>query len=67
MVAPTQRAAALDRDASSFFGALYRGDLASFRLAHASSWTSRFWAPVDIHASTARTVWIYERAEQEPK
>jgi hypothetical protein len=63
MLAPTQRAAALDRDASSFFGALRRGDVASFHLAHQSSWTSRFWEPVDIHASTARTLWIYESAE----
>jgi hypothetical protein len=63
MLAPAQRAAALDRDPSSFFGALRRGHIASYRLAHASVWEGRFWAPLDMHASTAKAVWIYERTE----
>lgn len=51
-----------DRDACDFLRAL-RADPASvgYRLAHTSAWDSRFWPAVDIHASTARTTWIYER------
>jgi hypothetical protein len=63
MLAPAQRTAAMDREASSFFGALLRGEIASFRLAHTSSFAAWFWAPLDIHASTAPSVWIFERTD----
>jgi hypothetical protein len=54
--------AACDADACVFFRTL-RDDPGRLRyhLAFTARWDRPFWPPLDIHASTARTVWIYER------
>jgi hypothetical protein len=60
--AQAQVESAADRDACSFFQAL-RDDPGSrgYRLVHTASWSHPWWPPLDLHASTARPVWIYER------
>lgn len=54
--------AARDADACVFFRTL-RDDPGRLRyhLAFTARWDRPFWPPLDIHASTARTVWIYEQ------
>jgi hypothetical protein len=53
---------AIDRDeeARDYFRRL-RDGLTAYRFAHISTWTSRIWPRVDIHASLTRDVWIFER------
>ncbi len=51
-----------DHDASGFFRALVEGTR-GYRRAHASPWTSKLWPRLDIHASTAREIWVFERIE----
>lgn len=57
---PTQVSTGSDPDGSQFFQSLVRGQL-RYRQVHASKWSSDFWPRLDIHASTAREIWIFER------
>lgn len=49
-----------DHDARDYFRSL-RDGLLNYRWAHESTWESRVWPRVDIHASLTRDVWIFER------
>ncbi len=49
-----------DSDSRTYFRALVDGAL-NYRRAHLAVWASTFWPRVDIHASLAREVWIFER------
>jgi hypothetical protein len=60
ILAPTMTAAAEDADATGFFRSLFRGD-GPYRLAHAAVYASPIFPQLDIHASTARSVFIFER------
>jgi hypothetical protein len=53
-----------DREAGAYFRALRRDGVGGYRLAHTARWQSRVWPRLDIHASTAREVWIYELADR---
>jgi hypothetical protein len=59
----TEAESARDADAGEYFRALLRGEVVGYRLAHTSRWASALWPPLDIHASTSREVWIYERTK----
>jgi hypothetical protein len=61
MLAPTQRETSSDAVATAYFHALVDGRHPSYRLAHVSAWTSKAWPALDIHGSTSREIWIYER------
>jgi hypothetical protein len=55
-------------DAGDYFRSLRQGQVSGYRLAHTARWDHAWWPPLDIHASTSREVWIYERSElAEPK
>jgi len=54
-----------DADSRGYFAALRDGRL-NYRWAHLSTWESRIWPRVDIHASLTRDVWIFERQELGP-
>lgn len=51
-----------DIDSKEFFRDLCAGRL-HYRWAHLSTWKSRVWPRVDIHASLTREIWIFERTE----
>ena len=57
----TQRENSLEKDGTTFFQGLVKGER-GFRKVHESLWTSEVWPRLDIHASTAREIWIFERA-----
>lgn len=56
----TQIATGRDDDGATFFQGLFRGER-GFREVHRSIWTSRVFRRLNIHASTGRDVWIFER------
>jgi hypothetical protein len=56
----TQLENSTERDGTTFFQALVK-DQRGFRKVHASTWTSEVWPRLDIHASTAREIWIFEK------
>jgi Dolichyl-phosphate-mannose-protein mannosyltransferase len=58
---PTQRETRGDARASEYFEELVNSDYGPYRLAHVADWKSRVWPAVEIHASTSREIWIYER------
>jgi hypothetical protein len=60
MLPPTQIASGREPDGSTFFQGLVRGQR-GFHEVHKAGWTSTFWPRVDIHASTSREIWIFER------
>ncbi len=60
MVPRAQARQADDPDAARFFRGLVEGRL-GYRLVATAAYESRFWAPIEIHSSTAQTVWIFER------
>jgi 4-amino-4-deoxy-L-arabinose transferase-like glycosyltransferase len=62
--APTHVANGRDVDATVFFRALVRGGRGFVRV-HDSVWVSKTWPRLDIHASTAREIWIFERVPRE--
>jgi hypothetical protein len=64
ILAQAQVEAAGDSDACAFFEAL-RNDPGSrgYRLVHVARWNHPWWPSLDIHASTARPVAIYERLD----
>ncbi len=57
---PTQIASGSDVDATRFFQGLMRNSF-GYHLAYTSTWTSKTWPRLDIHASTSRDIWIFER------
>jgi hypothetical protein len=57
---PEQVRRSRDLDARDYFRELHDGQL-NYRWAHVSTWRSRLWPRVDIHASLTRDVWIFER------
>jgi 4-amino-4-deoxy-L-arabinose transferase-like glycosyltransferase len=61
MLAPTQRETSSDAAATAYFHALVDGRNPSYALAHVARWTSSTWPALDIHGSTSREIWIYER------
>jgi 4-amino-4-deoxy-L-arabinose transferase-like glycosyltransferase len=61
MLPPTQRETGSDRAATAYFKALTRGDYPPYKLAHVARWESTVWPPIELHASTSRQIWIYER------
>ncbi len=58
---PTQVAVGSDERARAYFRALVGGVHPEYRSAHVAGWTSRIWPRLEIHASTSREIWIYER------
>jgi hypothetical protein len=56
----TQLANSMEMDGTTFFQGLVKGKR-GFVKVHASTWDSAVWPRLDIHASTAREIWIYER------
>jgi hypothetical protein len=61
MLPPTQRETSTDARASSYFQQLVNDDDPSYRLAYVAGWKSEVWAPLEIHASMSRDIWIFER------
>ena len=62
MVPPTQRADRSDTDATGFFQGLL-SEKRGYRWAHVAKWESKTWPVIDIHASTGREIWIFERVD----
>ena len=58
--APTQRGTATDRETSRYFWRLTRS-LDEYGIAHVAKYENEVFPMLDIHASTSREVWIYER------
>jgi hypothetical protein len=63
MLPPTQRQTGSDREASDYFQALTDSRYGPYKLVHLSGWTSKLWPRLDLHASTSREIWIYERPD----
>jgi hypothetical protein len=59
MLAPTQRETGTDHAATAYFQALTRGQYAPYTLVYTARWKSSSWPAVALHASTARTLWIF--------
>jgi hypothetical protein len=57
----TQRQTAEDARATSYFQALVQSAYAPYRFVYGADFQSKIWPRVDLHASTAREIWIYER------
>jgi 4-amino-4-deoxy-L-arabinose transferase-like glycosyltransferase len=53
-----QIATSKSADVTTFFQGLVAGKL-GYKRVHLSTWESTFWPRLDIHASTARDVWIF--------
>jgi hypothetical protein len=53
-----QIATSTNGDVTTFFQGLVAGSI-GYKRVHLSTWTSTFWPRLDIHASTARDVWIF--------
>jgi hypothetical protein len=56
----TQLANSTEEDGTTFFQALVK-EKRGFRKVYTAAWTSEVWPRLDIHASTAREIWIFER------
>jgi hypothetical protein len=56
----TQLASSSDVGATAYFRALTDAGYGPYRFVYGAAWKSHFWPPLDIHASTAREIWIYE-------
>jgi hypothetical protein len=56
----TQLQNSTEADGTTFFQGLVKGRR-GFTRVHESKWTSTLWPRLDIHASTAREIWIFER------
>ncbi len=61
MLPPTQREAGSDVAATAYFKALTRGEYRPYKLAYVARWKSDLWPPIELHASTSREIWVYER------
>jgi 4-amino-4-deoxy-L-arabinose transferase-like glycosyltransferase len=60
VLAPVMIAAAEDADPVQYFQALFH-DQGPYRRAYAAQWSSSIWPRLDIHASTCRAIFIFER------
>jgi hypothetical protein len=60
LFAPTQKVTSTDREGTQFFWRLTRS-LDEYGIAHVAKYRGRVFPQLDIHASTSREVWIYER------
>lgn len=58
--APTQKSTSGDREATRYFWRLTRS-LDEYGIAHVAKYRGSLFPRLDIHASTSREVWIYER------
>lgn len=58
--APTQKAIAADREGAHYFRRLTHS-LDEYGIAHVAKYEGKLFPRLDIHASTSREVWIYER------
>jgi hypothetical protein len=58
--APTQKSTSADREATRYFWRLTRS-LDEYGIAHVAKYRGTLFPQLDIHASTSREVWIYER------
>lgn len=58
--APTQKVTTSDHEAGRYFWRLTRS-LDEYGIAHVSKYEGTLFPQLDIHASTSRQVWIYER------
>jgi hypothetical protein len=58
--APTQKATFADREGARYFWRLTRS-LDEYGIAHVAKYRGKVFPQLDIHASTSREVWIYER------
>jgi hypothetical protein len=56
-----QRQTAEDARATTYFGALVLSAYTPYRLVYDAAFESKIWPRVDLHASTSREIWIYER------
>jgi hypothetical protein len=61
MLPPTQRETGSDQAATAYFKSLTRGEYQPYKLAHVARWESTIWPPIELHASTSRQIWVYER------
>ncbi len=59
----TQVESTRDGDASGYFRRLLQGQVDAYRLVYTARPHDAWWTPIDIHASTSREVWIFERKE----
>lgn len=64
-VPPGQVAAGVDPDGTGFFRGLL-DQQRGYHWAHAGVWQSKIWPRLDIHASTSREIWIFERNDGNP-
>ena len=62
VLAPTQRRKADDARATTYFRELLESRYSPYRFVYASGFDSKVWPRVDLHASTGRSIWIYERS-----
>jgi hypothetical protein len=62
VMASIQRRLAEDPRATAYFQDLVGGQIAPYRLVHTAAFESRLWPRVDLHASTGREIWVFERA-----
>jgi hypothetical protein len=60
VMAPTQKETSTDREAARYFWRLTRS-LDEYGIARVSRYECSIFPELDIHASTSRQVWIYER------
>ncbi|HEY8039179.1 MAG TPA: glycosyltransferase family 39 protein [Polyangiaceae bacterium] len=63
MLPPTQRETGNDEAATAYFRALTWSEYGRYRIAHVAGWASKTWPRLEIHASLAREIWIYERVD----
>jgi hypothetical protein len=63
MLPPTQRETGSDREATSYFKQLTASEYGPYKLAFVAAYESKMWPRIDLHASTAREIWIYERPD----
>jgi hypothetical protein len=63
MLPPTQRETGNDREATQYFAALTMDAYPQYKTAYVARWDSTVWRPLNLHASTSREIWIYERQE----
>ena len=60
IVAPTQKATSADGEGKEFFFRLTRS-MDEYGIARVSKYEGTVFPRLDIHASTSREIWIYER------
>jgi len=58
---PVQVANGSDARATAYFRALTESRYAPYTVEHVARWGSTLWPAIELHASTSREIWIYER------